>query len=145
MDATNTSGRTGSSKHSQSVIDNTPSMVMVDQQEDIDRKADELKKIYQSTADNQKYKMNAPLSPSDPNKHMTQSVGTALAHPYLVSNADHNAMRENDSDESSDFEEEIHREFECFPDPDDVNVRRGMPDIKISNASMSQSVSMNDE
>ena len=45
-------------------------------------------------------------------------------HPYLQSNDGHDEMRDDDSD-FSDLSEEMHRDYECFPDSDDDNARRG--------------------
>ena len=47
-----------------------------------------------------------------------------LRHPYLNENEQHFELRDEDSD-SSDLEEEMARDYECFPDSDDDDVRRG--------------------
>ena len=50
--------------------------------------------------------------------------GSEFRHPYLNSDEQHFELRNEDSD-SSDLEEEMARDYECFPDSDDDDVRRG--------------------
>ena len=47
-----------------------------------------------------------------------------LRHPYLNSDDQHLELR-NEGSDSSDLEEEMARDYECYPDSDDDNIRRG--------------------
>ena len=54
-------------------------------------------------------------------------------------------MRDDDSD-FSDLEEEMARDFECFPEEDDNNVRRGLKSNAVSAAkSMTTSLAIGDD